>query len=60
MTRESWRRRFFPSSIETRKRRTRDGVTSGLIDVGGGGCGGFGGGGSVGSSGGGECLSGPN
>jgi len=41
MTRESWRRRFFPSSIETRKRRTRDDVTSGLIGVGGGGCGGI-------------------
>jgi len=38
----------------------RDGVTSALIGVGGGGCGGFGGGGSVGNSGGGECLSGPN
>jgi len=57
MTRESWRRRFFPSSIETRKRRTRGDVTSGLIGVGGGGCGGVGGGGS---GGGGECLSGPN
>jgi len=43
MTRDSWRRSFSPSSIETRKRRTRDDVTSGLIDVGGGGCGGFGG-----------------
>jgi len=43
MTRDSWRRSFFPSSIETRKRRTRDDVTSGLIDVGGGGCGGCGG-----------------
>jgi len=58
MTRDSWRRSFFPSSIETRKRRTRDDVTSGLIDVGGGGFGGCGGGG--GSVGGGECLSGPN